>query len=401
MPNRKSAVLFLSLDGLMEPLGQSQVLAYLEKLSEAYVFRIISFEKEADWADLERFQMMRDRLQKAGIGWHPMRYWPSRTLIGPLWNVLRGVAKCIALTIRYRVVIIHARSYLPAMIALPTILLTRTRYLFDIRGFWADERLDSGVWRKLGMFYRLTKWIECRLYRRADHVVTLTKASVPIIQQFDYAENDAPPITVIPTCADLERFRPRASYSADPFILGHVGNVAGWYLFEETLHCFLRIKQKRPNARLHVINRGAHAYVSQMLQRFAISNEDVLLQSASFEEMPELISTFSAGAGVIKPTYSKQASFPTKMAEYLGCGIPMYGNAGVGDVAEIVENERVGVALHAFTDEERDRCVTELLQLSSEPDISQRCRAAAEQYFSLKEGAKRYDAVYRSLLSHY
>lgn len=44
----KSAVLCASYDGMLEPLGQSQVVAYLVKLADAYQFHLLSFEKARD-----------------------------------------------------------------------------------------------------------------------------------------------------------------------------------------------------------------------------------------------------------------------------------------------------------------------------------------------------------------
>ncbi len=40
--------MYISLDGMMEPLGHSQVLKYLEKLSSHYEITLISFEKSHD-----------------------------------------------------------------------------------------------------------------------------------------------------------------------------------------------------------------------------------------------------------------------------------------------------------------------------------------------------------------
>jgi len=34
----------------------------------------------------------------------------------------------------------------------------------------------------------------------------------------------------------------------------------------------------------------------------------------------------------IKPVWSKKASSPTKLAELMGLGIPVFSNSGVGDV---------------------------------------------------------------------
>ena len=41
-------VLYITYDGILEPLGQSQVLNYLEKLSKDHEITLMSFEKKQD-----------------------------------------------------------------------------------------------------------------------------------------------------------------------------------------------------------------------------------------------------------------------------------------------------------------------------------------------------------------
>lgn len=45
------AVLYLSYDGILEALGQSQVLRYLERLATDHKIILISFEKPHDWQE--------------------------------------------------------------------------------------------------------------------------------------------------------------------------------------------------------------------------------------------------------------------------------------------------------------------------------------------------------------
>ncbi len=40
------SILYITYDGLLEPLGQSQVLAYLERMSDRLLIHIMSFEKK-------------------------------------------------------------------------------------------------------------------------------------------------------------------------------------------------------------------------------------------------------------------------------------------------------------------------------------------------------------------
>ena len=46
------SVLYISYDGMLEPLGQSQVLAYLKHLVADRPIHLISFEKAGDWANV-------------------------------------------------------------------------------------------------------------------------------------------------------------------------------------------------------------------------------------------------------------------------------------------------------------------------------------------------------------
>src|SRR5262249_29904281 len=135
---------------------------------------------------------------------------------------------------RYRLQLLHARSYVASVMALAIKRLTGAAFIFDMRGFWADERVDGGLWSREGRLYRIAKGFERRFLLSADHVVSLTQAGVREIQRFPYLVHRMPPVTVIPTCADLSRFRP--SHACAPegdFVLGYVGSAGTWYLFQE------------------------------------------------------------------------------------------------------------------------------------------------------------------------
>lgn len=63
----RATVLYVSYDGMLEPLGQSQVIAYLERLAANYEFHLLSFEKAADWNNVATRDTVAALLRKAGI----------------------------------------------------------------------------------------------------------------------------------------------------------------------------------------------------------------------------------------------------------------------------------------------------------------------------------------------
>jgi glycosyltransferase involved in cell wall biosynthesis len=394
------ATLYISYDGMLEPLGQSQVIAYLERLSGDFAIHLVSYEKPADWRDRSRRAAMAARLRRSNIFWHPLRYHKRPTVPATLFDLAQGLVLGAWLIIWRRVRVIHARSYVPALTGLILKRATGARLLFDMRGLWPDERVDGGIWPADGRLYRTVKRLERRLVSGADHIVTLTEASRPVIESIsNVAGRSRAPITVIPTCADLERFAPTGDAPPAVFTLGYLGSIGTWYCFDEVLACFALIQARAPGARLLIVNRNEQPLVRAMMAQAGIDPDAVEITAADHAAVPALVRRMSAGAAIIRPVPSKLASAPTKLAEYLGCGIPCLGNRGVGDMEDILEKEGAGVALAAFTPEARAVAVDRLLALCAEPGMAAHCRTVALRHFSVEQGAARYRAIYRELLA--
>jgi len=395
-------ILYISYDGMLEPLGQSQVIAYLKRLAPDFRIFLLSFEKPGDWANRPLRGAIRAQLDVAGINWHPLRYHKRPSALATAFDILHGIVVGAWLTLRHRVQIVHARSYVPSVIALALKVLLRPKYVFDMRGFWADERVDGGLWPKGGVLYRTAKWFERRFLLSADRVISLTQAAVAEMHQFPYLRGRLPTFDVITTCADLDLFKRDSIEQAERkdgrFTLGYVGSVGVWYLFDEVLLCFKYLQEAIPDARLHILNRGDHTYIRQRMQVHDVDQDAILLETADHAGVVRAMVRMDAGIFFIKPVYSKMASAPTKLGEFLGCGVPCLGNSGVGDMAAILLREQVGVALEDFSEAQMRDSIARLILLARETGIHQRCRKAAMAHFSLDAGVRQYAQIYADLL---
>ncbi len=391
----KPGVLYVSYDGMLEPLGQSQVLAYLYQLAMGRRIYLISFEKPEDWANVNARELLAHDILAANIFWHPLPYHKRPSSAATLWDIVCGISLGLWLVLRHRLRIVHARSYVASVIALALKRLTGVKYIFDMRGFWADERVDGGLWPRNGLMFRVANAFERRFLLSADHVVSLTHAAVREMQRFDYLAMYMPHITVIPTCVDLARFKPlpRESYNQG-FVLGYVGTAGTWYLFDETISCFLQLLRLRPDARFLIVNRGEHGYIRARLAVAGVPDAVVELTTATHSEMQTQLARMDAGIFFIKPVFSKQASAPTKLAEFLGCGVPCMSNTGVGDMADLLEGEQVGIALASFDEDSIQVGLKRLFQLAADPSARERCVTVAQKHFSLEEGVARYGKIY-------
>lgn len=397
-----ASTLYISYDGLMEPLGQSQVWQYVSGLSANHKIVLLSYEKASDWAnDAERFCVIA-AVNAKGVIWVPLRYHSKPSALATLFDIFMGIVVGSYLVMRYRIRIVHARSYVSSVIALSLKKLLGIKYIFDMRGFWADERIDGGIWPKGSRLYRVAKWFERKFLLNADTVVSLTHTAVGDMQAFPYMQGVEQKFVVIPTCVNLQLFHPPVAttqQSTDDFVLGYVGSVGTWYLFDEALRTYIALLKFKPNARLLIINRNEHESIRERMAALGVDASKVELKSAAHHEVVQAIHRMDAGVFYVKPAFSKRASAPTKFGELLGCGVPCISNSGVGDTESILEGENVGVVLRSFDDAAHMQGVEALLKLVADVDVKPRCIKVANQYFALEQGVKNYDQIYRELVS--
>ena len=392
-------VLYLSYDGVLEPLGESQIVRYMEKLKDEVEYFLISFEKPHLWRGKALRGRMQLHLKNIGVHWFPLRYHHRPTLLATFWDLFRGFWIALWLIRKYRIQIIHARSYVMGTLAWWLSRATGVPWIFDIRGFWVDERVDAGLLSRDSILYRLLKASERKLFQRSHAVVSLTQKALDILHTFVWYPRSKPE-RMIPTCVDLVRFQPKTKVAnSEKLVLGYIGTTGGWYLFEPVLRLVRLLKEKHGNVFFWVVTRDDPTPLWNAIQRSEIEESHVQIEARPFKEVPEIIQTFDVSAFFLKPAFSKQASAPTRFAELMASGVPVVTNAGYGDLEHLIPAYRVGVVVRDFSDAALQRAANELLDLLKDPQLSQRCRSLAEERFSVEAGAKEYLSLYRELMN--
>ena len=101
----------------------------------------------------------------------------------------------------------------------------------------------------------------------------------------------------------------------------------------------------------------------------------------------------------VRACYSKLSTSPTKLAEYLASGLPVVCNRGVGDVDNIVIEEKIGALLGGFETKDYLRAIEDIENLQAENDLSARCQETAKRRFDLLDvGGIKYRNLYRRML---
>lgn len=410
-------VLYVSYDGALDPLGQSQVLPYVEGLSaRGHRFSLLTFEKPARLGDAAARAALEERLARSAVRWHPLPYTKRPPLLSTAFDLARGVRAALALVAERPVALVHARSYPASVIAQAVARRTGAPWLFDMRGFYPEERTDGGLWRPNGAVYGIAKRLEAGFLRDASAVVTLTEASLAPLRRLMAGVGARAPVHVIPTCVDLGRFPPGPPPSGSP-TLAYFGSIGTWYLLDEMMafgRAFLERADRRaagasggfggsraPDAAgaarlLFLVNQERDA-VQAAARRAGVADR-LEVRSVAHDRVPETLRDVSATFFLIRPGGSKVASAATKFGESLALGRPVAANRGVGDTAAVIERDRVGVVIESLDAAGYARAADALVELLADPHVGARCRASAEARYGLGHGVDAYAGIYADLL---
>ena len=405
-PNR--SVLYITYDGLTDPLGRSQVLPYLTGLAaRGWKITILSCEKPARLEkDGAAVQLL---CARAGLDWQPLTYhkWPP--VLSSAYDGERLKRSAMRLHRQRNFALVHCRSYIPAAAGLALKQRRGVPLLFDMRGFWPDEKVEGNSWNLdkslFRMVYRHFKTLEARLLTEADHIISLThegKSQLLTRPQLAGADDR---ITVIPCCVDFDHFpmidqatrksaRSTLSISAEARVLAYLGSIGAWYLLDEMLDFFRVYAGRHPRARFLFVTHDDPALIRAAASRRGVDPGMLVIVPGSREQVPRLMAAADLGIFFIAPVFSKTASSPTKMGEMLALGLPLVANAGVGDVARIIAETRCGVAVERFDDAAYEQAIDQAEALETGREERRR---AALPWFDVELGIERYDRVYRDL----
>lgn len=407
----KRAALYICYYHVSEPLVYTQVIAYLRELAKRGIeIHLLTFERDSLSAETRR--TIRNRLAEEGIEWHFLRYHQRPSLPATLYDIAVGTWTAMRICQQYNIRLIHARSHVPAAMALPLKRLLGCRLLFDVRGLMAEEYADAGHWTTGDLKFRLTKRMERVFFQAADALVMLTQrikdelvASEPALQ------TRAADIQVIPCCVDVERFalapEMRVAWRrergwTDRRVLTYVGKLGSWYLADHMARFFAVVSRQDARFFFQVLSQSDPAPMRQALQVAGVSPEHYDIRFVPPQELPQMLASSDAGISFIRACYSKRASSPTKVGEYLAAGLPVVANAGIGDCDRTLQDHRLGVIVREYSDADYEGAAHELRVLLDDPATSHRCRQVAECELSLSQvGGPRYSALYERLLDSY
>jgi glycosyltransferase involved in cell wall biosynthesis len=379
-------VIYVSYDGALDPLGAAQVVPYLRGLARRGVgLTLVSFEKALRWKDASRRHALAEKLASHGIAWFPRRYHARPRLAATLWDVAVGAWTIRSLVETLQPVLVHCRGDVAMAMARRARPPRSVSLLYDMRGFFADERVEGRSWRKGSLVDRLVRREERRNFERAGGVVVLTRRALTRLKDRWVT---LPPHRVIPTCVDLERFCPRGPDQGPEYGLVYVGSLGTWYMVREMIE-FARIASSLLSGRALFLTPDVEVAMAA-----GATPDWADVRSVAPADVPAWLRRARASFFFIRPTPSKQASCPTKFAEALATGLPVAANSGVGDLDGELARGDIGVLVHGFDSRDYETAARQLAAVVDDSGTTARCREWATRAYGLELGVAAYHQLY-------
>jgi glycosyltransferase involved in cell wall biosynthesis len=399
-------ILYLTYDGLTDHLGQSQVLAYLANLADDLThIDVISFEKKDNFVN--NIELVNEAITNKNINWQPLSYTKNPPIISTLKDLFLCWLRAKKLNKEKNYDIVHCRGHLVSLIGKRMKKEYGTRFIFDMRAWWADEKIESGHWKGpiFKLVYICMKKLEVKLMRKSDYTISLTYAGKDEIVRNNWKESGN--VKVIPTGVDLDHFK-KVDFNKRQTVRAHLGipekakvliysgSVGGNYAIEKILSSARAFKRLYTNGRTLILSKTEPEVFLNTVNQEELRSLNIIFLCLSYRDVPAYLMVGDFGLIIYQKAFSLVGRSPTKLSEYWACGLPVLSFKGVGDLDQL--QKKYPFALFLIEEFEEEQIINGLKSLngaSSRKDL----RRAAIESFDKSKGVKLYKTLYDLLSS--
>ncbi|MDA7562982.1 glycosyltransferase [Gammaproteobacteria bacterium] len=398
-------VLYLTYDGMLDPLGDSQILPYIEGVrSEVNSFYLISFEKKSKKAC--EIKAKKTYLSNINITWIPLSFSQSSNIFFKVLDMLKLYFAIFKVLNSMEINLIHARGHPCASAALLFKTVFNFKLLFDFRGLWADEKVTKGGWNlsnKLHFLqYKYYKNRERKLFNRSEKIVVLTKNVASEIERL--CPGVSTKILIIPCAADYNHFKLSQNKHINSqgginhlgkITFGYLGSIGPMYQFQKYLRLIDLARKQGIDANGLIVTGNVDLAEKEVNSYFHIKNPKFLeITSAKRSEIPELINQMDCLISFYAIKYSVISVSPTKIGETLACGVPIICNSGIGDTDNIIKSLDAGMIIDDTSDVNLQKVIAKINKiLNSDPSL---IREKSKEVFDLNIAVAKYINLYNS-----
>jgi glycosyltransferase involved in cell wall biosynthesis len=304
--------------------------------------------------------------------------------------------------------IVHCRGYISAIMGEWLKKRTGARFIFDMRGWWPDEKKEAGDWASsfYKPVYNYFKKRERNFFRKSDLSISLTHAGKEHIISHGLKEADR--VDVIPTCVNFNVFLPFSQVTRNDIraklnlpqqatVMIYSGSLGGNYRTDLMLKFFGYLLKQRPGSFFLFLTHSSAGLVKMEIEKSGIAPDCFRQVHATYSEVSQYLMAGDIGLVMYNDGFSVIGRSPTKLGEYWASGLKALSAKCIGDLDYLIKLYPKGGALSETIDKEEDleTAATRVFDI----DVSkEELREFAIDYFDLEKGCRKYLENYRKLM---
>lgn len=242
---------------------------------------------------------------------------------------------------------LHPRSYDAIITSAPPLFthitgkfaktLFRKPWIVEVRDLWIDASISLGFLRKGSLYERLSRGLEDDALQSADRIMVTTDelgrrlSPEPAIQK---------KIRWLPNGVDTSFFKPTNGSKIDRLI--YAGNIGHAQDLENVILSLKIILQKRELGLCIVGDGDIRDHLMKLVETEGLTDYVSFPGLVEREAVPSLLSESRIGLAPLKNLETLEYAAPTKVYEYMACGIPFLG-CGRGEIESIARDSSAGV----------------------------------------------------------
>ena len=386
-------VLYICPDGILDDLGQQQVLPYIFGLNKnGYKFIILSFErsdrKKEDFLSQEKI------LKDKDIKWHHLPFYPGKS--HRFLRLIFGILKIHFIFKNNQINLVHIRSINAGTIFLLSRI--KCKYIYDIRAF-AGQLQDYGLIRKSSKLGRLFTFFEKILINHASGIVVLDKSGSDYIQK---SFNLNIPFKIIPTSTEVNKYKiikkgKNTNNELIKFVL--LGGAEFPYLSKKALGFVKYLISNGFNCSIDIINQRHHKFIKKVIKETDFPKTRVKVFPLKPDQIYNKLPQYDCGLVFIETGEWIKMSSPTKIGEYLAAGLHIVGLEGIKVLDRLaVETNCVDLLPRNLNSENYNfNDILKILKKIKRITRIQESIDTAKKHYALKKALKKYLEIYKNI----
>ncbi|MEW5821047.1 MAG: glycosyltransferase [Cyanobacteriota bacterium] len=248
--------------------------------------------------------------------------------------------------------IVHCRVYPSTLIALEARKMYKLKYkvIFDARGVYPEQILERSPNFIGKVRFNYWKYLEKKLLKQSDLIIGVTNAFIDHFKKINRNAN----YKFIPCCVQIDdnyaynhnnEIKTRIGFNDKDIIVVYSGNLSAKYSsINQIVEIFSNLKELNPDIKYLVLTKSDTKELKILLD-----SKNLLQNTKIFDlkpsEVQEYLSISNIGILYREKSIVNEVAMPTKFAEYLLGGLPVLISRSIKGVAEIVEQNNLGIVL--------------------------------------------------------